>query len=288
MHIRPRSDWGPRYRAGFGSVSLPVRELWLHHSVTGKPAHNLDAERAAMRTLENIGQQRFGGGISYTLAFMPSGRVYEGTGVGRLGAHTGGRNSISHAFVLVGDYSTVGPTVAQQNSIAETLREGKARNWWLHAALNGGHRDVKSTGCPGDAAYRLIPQMNRIAAGSPTVAPPTQPKEPKLLDFDIVEIPADGKYHSIPFPPPGRSDVGTVYLSFSGVGKDGENPPASSLRIALYFGDGRFAGVADPFKVGRGRFALPLTSALKDQRLGSASALNRGPHNVSCLVELVR
>lgn len=161
--IRPRSDWGPRYRAGFGALSLPVRELWLHHSVTGRPAPTLDAERAAMRTLENIGQSRFGAGVSYTLAVMPSGRIYEGTGVGRIGSHTYRRNSFSHAFVLVGDYSRIGPSEVQQRAIADCLRLGKDRGWWREAKLTGGHRDVRQTGCPGDAAYRLIPHINHLA-----------------------------------------------------------------------------------------------------------------------------
>lgn len=179
--IRPRSDWGPRYRAGFGALSLPVREVWLHHSVTGRPANDLNAERAAMRTLENIGQQRFGAGVSYTLAVMPSGRIYEGTGVGRIGSHTYRRNSISHAFVLVGDYSRIGPSEVQQRAIADALREGKARGHWLHAALTGGHRDVRSTGCPGDAAYRLIANINRMAASHPAPAPQPIPVEDEMI-----------------------------------------------------------------------------------------------------------
>lgn len=179
MEIRPRSDWGPRYRAGFGALSLPVRELWLHHSVTGKPFSDLNSERAAMRTLENIGQDRFGAGVSYTLAVMPSGRIYEGTGVGRIGAHTYRRNSFSHAFVLVGDYSRVGPTAVQQHAIAECLRDGKARGWWREARLTGGHRDVRSTGCPGDAAYATITNINRLAGAAPApiieAPPPAAP-----------------------------------------------------------------------------------------------------------------
>lgn len=119
-----------------------------------------------MRTLEDIGEQRFGGGISYTFAVMPSGRVYEGHGVDRQGAHTGGRNDFARAIVLVGDYSSRAPTVAQRRSVAALLIQGKASGWWREARLNGGHRQAPgaSTACPGDAAFETIPEINKLAA----------------------------------------------------------------------------------------------------------------------------
>jgi hypothetical protein len=174
MKIISRAQWGARHRPGFSDAPLPASEVWLHHSVTVAPDLAwVDADRdgveddeeRAMRTLEQIGQDRFGGGISYTFAVMPSGRVYEGHGVGRQGAHTKGRNSIARAIVLVGDYSTRAPTVEQKRSIAELLQHGQAHGWWRYARLNGGHRQAPGaqTACPGDAAFRVIPEINRLA-----------------------------------------------------------------------------------------------------------------------------
>jgi hypothetical protein len=176
MEIIPRARWGARYQAGFGPSPLPARELWLHHSVTTAPDLVWvdadgdgveDDEERAMRTLEDIGQQRFGGGISYTFAVMPSGRIYEGHGVGRQGAHTGGRNDIARAIVLVGDYSTRPPTVAQQKAVAWLTDHGRRQGWWTVTGLSGGHRQAPNqiaTACPGDAALREIPAINRTVA----------------------------------------------------------------------------------------------------------------------------
>jgi hypothetical protein len=109
--------------------------VWLHHSVTIAPDLVWvdadgdgveDDEERAMRTLEDIGEARFGEGISYTLAVMPSGRVYEGHGVDRQGAHTG-RNDIARAIVLVGDCSTRPPIDRRCSPSLGYCRTGRPR-----------------------------------------------------------------------------------------------------------------------------------------------------------------
>lgn len=166
MQIITRDEWGARHRDGFEHAPIPARELYLHHSVTIAPdlVPPWDDDDAAIRTLERIGQERFRGGISYTHAVTPVGRVYEGTGAGRMGAHTGGRNSISHAIVLVGNYDTDRPPDAMLDAVAELVAHGHARGWWP-AQLTGGHRDAPgaSTACPGRFAQALIPVINHRA-----------------------------------------------------------------------------------------------------------------------------
>lgn len=183
--IISRATWGARHDRGFRSAPLPASEVWLHHSVTIAPSiGNIDADRdgapdveeRAMRTLEQIGEDRFGGGVSYTFAVMPSGRIYEGHGVDRQGAHTGGRNSIARAIVLVGNYQIDHLTEAQVLSVAALLRHGKTKGWWRHARLNGGHQDAPgaSTACPGRHAMAAIPRINKLAVTPPA---PTHDEE---------------------------------------------------------------------------------------------------------------
>lgn len=170
MRIIPRAEWGARYPAGFGPAPLPVDQIWLHHTAMAAPAPDapLAVDCAAVRTVERVGQDRFGGGISYTFLVLPSGRIFEGHGVGRRGAHTAGRNTVARAICLHGEHSRTAPTAAQLDAVAWLLREGVARGWWRSPRLSGGHRDVKSTACPGDAAYALIGEINRRAAGPRT------------------------------------------------------------------------------------------------------------------------
>ncbi len=168
VRIIPRAEWGARHAPGFGPAPLPVGEVWLHHSVTTAPgvAAAPGPDAAAVRVLEDIGQQRFGGGISYTFAITPSGRVHEGHGIGRRGAHTGGRNSVSRAICLVGNYDVGPPTPAQLDSVVALLREGHDRGWWTAPRLTGGHRDAPGAGtsCPGRFAHAAIPTINDRAA----------------------------------------------------------------------------------------------------------------------------
>lgn len=173
MQIITRSTWGARFARGFAQAPLPAREVWLHHTAMRPPAAGatLAIDASECRVIEQVGQTRFGGGISYTFVVMPSGRVLEGHGIDRRGAHTGGRNSIARAIVLHGDYSTSPPTSAQQAAVVELLRWGKAQGWWP-GYLAGGHRDAPgaSTACPGNAAHALIPHLNQLATASGSTA----------------------------------------------------------------------------------------------------------------------
>lgn len=168
--IIPRETWGAAHADGFYNRKVGRLDKWLHHSVTTQlsPKATQDAEEAEMRNLDRIGQARFKGGISYTFVIFPSGRIYEGHSIGRVGAHTAGRNSISAGLALAGNYEVNEMTTAQKNSVAWLLNEGVRRSWWTQNILDGGHRDTKATACPGKNAYDQISNINKLADGAPS------------------------------------------------------------------------------------------------------------------------
>lgn len=165
MRIITRAEWGAAHDDGAGPAPLPAEEVFLHHSVTVAPDLEppFDDDFAAIRTLERIGEERFGRGISYTFPITPAGLVFEGHGVDRKGAHTAGRNSRARAIVFVGNYDAGRPTEQQLDAAAWLLVHGWLSGWWKRAELTGGHRDVSSTACPGRHAYAAIPVINRRA-----------------------------------------------------------------------------------------------------------------------------
>lgn len=169
VEIITRAQWGARYAPGFGPAPLPAREVWLHHSetVSAGPLAPLAADMATIVQLERIGQQRFGGGISYTFCATEAGRVFEGHGVDRRGAHTRGRNTVGRAIVLVGGYQTRMPTEVQRGAVARLLAYGAHEGWWTRPELAGGHRDAPgaATACPGDRAWSCIRSINAAAQG---------------------------------------------------------------------------------------------------------------------------
>lgn len=192
MEIFTRKQWGAKYAPGFGSRKVGTLDKWLHHSVSKQltAAASYDEDAAQVRAIENTGQTRFKGGISYTFLVMPSGRVFEGTGISRVGSHTGGRNTGSAGICLVGNYETNRPTEDQLEAVAQLLAHGVTAGWWTTPTLTGGHKDVSATACPGKNAYPRIGDINNRARAilaaddtkpAPAPAPkPTPPKAPTL------------------------------------------------------------------------------------------------------------
>lgn len=172
MQFITRAEWGAQYSNGEPGVILPMRwqDVWLHHSVTTwlPPDATLEQEIAAVREIERIGQREFDQGMSYTRIIPASGRVFEGHGLDRRGAHTYRRNDSSRAICFIGNYEHDQPTPAQLRSAAAVVREWHASGYCPRPALSGGHRDVYATACPGKHAYAAIPEINQLAtSGEP-------------------------------------------------------------------------------------------------------------------------
>lgn len=167
----PRAEWGARYPNGTGSRRLPATEAWLHHSVTIAPdlVQPFDDDYEAIRTLERIGQDRFGAGISYTRCVTPAGLVFEGHSIDRVGTHTQNHNTAAVGYCLVGNYDVADPPQDMLRALAWCLQEDHRRGWLDRPALDGGHQDLKQTACPGGYAYVQIPAINWLAAGPPIV-----------------------------------------------------------------------------------------------------------------------
>ena len=187
MNIVGRDEWGadpdslPRNRDGSPrKMRLPAREVWLHHSVTTPTTH----PGADMRGIEHIGLSRFGQ-FSYSYCIHPTGTILEGCG-DRVGAHTAGRNSTSFGICLIGNYEERSVKVQQIHAvrwlIAHLIAIGKLKRG---AYPTGGHRDVKSTACPGAKAYRLLDAMREPWAGSVPDTPHAPPDTPaSVYDYE--------------------------------------------------------------------------------------------------------
>lgn len=268
LRIISRAEWGARHDNGGGPAPLPASEVWLHHSVTVAPdlvwidadGDNVeDDEERAMRQLEDIGEQRFGRGISYTWAIMPSGRAHEGHSVDRLGAHTGGRNGVARAIVFVGNYQTHQPTRAQIVSAARLLQHAKAKGWIKEARLRGGHRDVLpmtgdsiATTCPGDHAYAVIGEINRLAAGPPITEEDDDVSAQDIWNYPIPDAgapgqpaPGSGVWPAWAFLRNGRADIAATRASLRDLAEqvtkdnDGVDTDALLARIDERFDQAR-------------------------------------------------
>lgn len=193
--IASRASWGARYRNGVGNRRTGSLQKYFHHTVTAHLSVNATVaqERAQMRTIENIGQQRFGAGISYSFIIFPSGRIYEGASVNRIAYHSGpGRNTRGAGICLAGNYDTNQLGTRAFNAIVWLLQEGVRRGWWGDPALTERHRDFSSTACPGRYAAAQFAAINRAGrsgstppSGGSTPTVPEAPKEPVMSASDI-------------------------------------------------------------------------------------------------------
>ncbi|MBM9432327.1 peptidoglycan recognition protein family protein [Flaviflexus equikiangi] len=193
MKIYSRTEWGAKYRDGVADRSAFVGRLdkWAHHTVTAQLSEGATVaqEMAQMRAIEAVGQSRFGAGMSYTFLVFPSGRVYQGVSISRLSYHTGqGRNANSVAICYPGNYETHQPTKSQLDATAELLRYGEEKKWWTQRKIDGGHRDLKATACPGRNYYGKIGAINLAAAGTAKV-PPVSSVKPTSNPITKIKLP---------------------------------------------------------------------------------------------------
>ena len=166
--IASRASWGARHPNGGGNLSGLGQEVFLHHTVTATlpEGASIAQEQAAVRQVEQIGQDRFRQGISYNFLVFNSGRIYEGVSHNRLGAHTGGRNSTSRSIVFVGNAETNRPSEAAIDAMRRLMAHGRGRFWVNNAPLRP-HSAVSATACPGQHLRNRIADILRAAPAAP-------------------------------------------------------------------------------------------------------------------------
>lgn len=158
MEIISRAEWGARTARQRIQISVPTPELWLHHSAGSEFGDS------GVRRIQNFHMdQRGWSDIAYSfLVDRFSLEVYEGRGAGVQGGHTSGHNTISHAICVMGNFEVQTPSAGLISTLGELIRFGHGQGWWP-AQLTGGHRDVRSTACPGINLYNQIDEINRQA-----------------------------------------------------------------------------------------------------------------------------
>ncbi|HMJ76586.1 MAG TPA: N-acetylmuramoyl-L-alanine amidase [Iamia sp.] len=181
--IRPRSAWGAKFSNGAGPASLPATDgAFLHHS-DGKAKDG----PGVVLDLERVGQERFKAGISYTFAISPDGTIWEGHSIDRRGSHTKDHNTKGRGIVLMGVYSQTAPSREQKEAVAQLLAHGVRHAWWPSTRLRG-HREVRATECPGEAAFGTIPgivaRADALLGGGAPVEPDGPPTRKELKKGD--------------------------------------------------------------------------------------------------------
>ncbi len=161
-----RSQWGAIFTNP--AATSTVSHLIVHHEF----GSNTSSDWAArVRSVQNFHINGNGwSDIGYNFLVDPNGVIYEGRAGGdnAIGAHFCGRNRNTMAVCMLGDYSSVTPTTATQNSVKDILawkanKEGiNPLGSSFHSSVNGslthiaGHRDAGCSVCPGNGGYATL------------------------------------------------------------------------------------------------------------------------------------
>lgn len=165
--VIPPSGWKARPPSEpLQMIPLPVPEVWIHHTVTASGPD----ETQIMRQIQNYHMDTRGWrDIGYSFVIFPTGRIYEGRGWGRKGAHTQNHNAVGHGIAFAGDYRTLAPTTPSLDACRWLIAEGQRLGFVAKGKTlpTGGHRDVAATACPGDKLYAQLGYL-RVPPYAPT------------------------------------------------------------------------------------------------------------------------
>lgn len=172
LTIQPRTAWNAagaaprRLTAASGNWS----RITIHHSAKysreiGSPSTGNVA--GAIKDIQTVHMRDEGfGDIGYHFLIDPAGRIWQGRLLDWQGAHAGGANGANNVgnigICVLGDFSNERPDPRALASL-EKLVDALCERHHIARSHLYGHRQLRSTECPGDA---LMAWVTRYAAGA--------------------------------------------------------------------------------------------------------------------------
>ncbi len=171
--VHTRAEWGAaptRCSSGLGSAY----RMSIHHTET--PTTDSVSPQARLRSIQSYHQNTRGWcDIGYHYLMSRDGRLWEGRPAHLLGAHTGGANTGNVGIAVIGSHGSTPITAAQVDSLATLVRAvADQHGLSIDRSAIKGHRQYKSTSCPGNALYSQLDDVVDAAAGAPPPPPPQQ------------------------------------------------------------------------------------------------------------------
>ncbi|XP_015122499.2 uncharacterized protein LOC107044927 [Diachasma alloeum] len=165
--IVSRAQWGARApnKTPEGLGINPPPFVVIHHSDSNGCTSQAICQ-ARVRSFQNYHMDHNGwDDIGYNFLVGEDGNVYEGRGWGIRGAHSPNYNAKSLGICFIGNFESREPQPAAIKAAEDLLGFGVANGTIKSDYTLLGHRQTKSTTCPGDELYELIqtwPHWKRI------------------------------------------------------------------------------------------------------------------------------
>lgn len=164
LPVIARAEWGA-LRAKPALMDKTVgaySRITVHHSADNDPvvldgstARSFEAVRDIQRAHMN-GRDTHYGDIGYHFVIDPYGRVIEGRDLTYQGAHAKGDNNVKNVGIcLIGNFDEEKPTEAALAALRRLLDDLRAK-YSIARNMVYGHRDLRSTRCPGENLERWV------------------------------------------------------------------------------------------------------------------------------------
>src|SRR5262245_51159723 len=153
--VHPRSEWGARSPRCTSSLGSAYR-MAIHHTET--PTNDSMSPQARLRQIQSYHMDVKGWcDIGYHYLVSRDGRVWEGRKDTELGSHAGGANTGNIGISIMGSHDATPVTQTQVDVIAGLVRSlAIAHDVPMDRTRIKGHREYKSTSCPGDALFAQL------------------------------------------------------------------------------------------------------------------------------------
>ncbi|XP_060557417.1 peptidoglycan-recognition protein SC2-like isoform X2 [Ruditapes philippinarum] len=156
--IITRAQWGARTAKSTTRMTSTPTYVVIHHGA-GARCFTREKCQKLVRYYQNLHMDtNEWDDIGYNFIVGEDGNVYQGRGWGIVGAHAGSRsiNKDSLGICVIGDFSKSVPNQAAQNAVKDLISCSVARKKLSSSYRLRGHRDVKTTACPGTSFYNVI------------------------------------------------------------------------------------------------------------------------------------
>ncbi len=180
VNIVSRSNWGADESIATWAPSYTtVSHVVIHHTVSNNSSTDWPQVVRGILRFHAVSNQW--GDIGYNYLIDPNGIIYEGRkgGDNVIGAHAAGgaiNNAHTVGIAFLGDFTNIEPTGAALSAAAELVAwktkkediDPLGSSYWNNQVYLPnilGHRDVKSTACPGNKLYPLLPEFRQQVSG---------------------------------------------------------------------------------------------------------------------------
>jgi hypothetical protein len=177
-----RTSWGAHPPKADYTPDSYVK-ITLHHT-DGPQTTTLERSKQEVLFIQEFHQNGRGwNDIAYHFLVDGAGNVFEGRPEGTLGAHTKNNNTGNLGIAMLGTHHPPkdDPVTKAKEDAVGALGRYAVEKYGIDPNSLKGHRDYKSTDCPGDLGYARLRALKEAFARKPPAPPPAAAKEKKRL-----------------------------------------------------------------------------------------------------------